>query len=391
MSLIPSLVRLKNVLDEAVRQYWICNACRLCNDLCPVFTVMSSKPIIEHRDTVLLANLCYDHRDCYYSCPYVPPHEFSVNIPEINRRVRLETYSNLNFNIIKTMWGKVILAALTIPIILMWIIYGKNIFVGGPISFYRLIPKDVIVIAGTISVLYIIAWAIAILARYDRMLGPGYRPSLSTLPRTLKNIFLHHWFEKIHYPGDEWGNTRYVYHILIFYGLGLDIIATILGFYYEDFLHIMSPFSLANPVVIIGIVGGVMIIIGTVIAFYARYVSAISQRFMPISAIDFAFAIVLFLVALTGVLVLLFRVFYPSEPYLTYTILLIHLTLVYYFFILAPFTTTMPHILVRAWSLWIYETIVSRNWKIEPGRMLVNLPKHKHTKNPNKHVPTYRR
>ena len=39
-----------------------------------------------------LANLCHDCRGCYFACPFSPPHEFLLNLPQAFSLVRAETY-----------------------------------------------------------------------------------------------------------------------------------------------------------------------------------------------------------------------------------------------------------------------------------------------------------
>ena len=356
MSLIAGLIRARELLEEGVRQYTICNACRYCEGYCPVWPILHSKPLVTHGEVILLANLCYDHRDCYYACPYTPPHEFNINIPRLNRDVRLWTYSELTLNMTKTNWGKVVLALLFLPVIAMWALYWHNIFSPGPINFYKLIPKNTIILAGFTTLAYLLGWALWFIIKFNRFIGPEYRPSPSALLPAIKDLLMHRWFGDMHYPRDWYGNTRLIYHILIFYGFAMDLIATILGAIYEDILHVESPFPLINPTVIIGLIGGLMIITGSLIALHARYVSVKAQRFMAVSAIDVALVIELLLVALTGVLVLIFRSI--DNAIATYTMLLIHYTLIYALFITSPLTTTMPHIILRPYTYWIYKSIV---------------------------------
>ena len=362
-SFVSELIKLKPLLDEAVRQYLICDSCRLCNaDLCPVFGTIEAgpraePPLISTKDVIFYANVCYDHRDCYYACPYVPPHEFNVDIPKLNREIRLNIYSELTFNLLKSIWGRIVLVLLFIPVIVMWVLEAPHVFITYPISFYNVMPKIDIVISGLVVLVYLIVLAIYMILRYNSMIGPVYRPKLSTLFGTIKDILVHNWFPDMHYPSWYWSDTRFIYHILIFYGFTLDLIATIIGAIYEDVLHIPSPFPITNPAVITGAIGGVMIIIGAIIALYARYVSIKEQKFVQVGTIDMIFVITLLLTALTGLLVLSFRLI--NMIMAMNIMLLVHLTFIYALFVIMPLTSTMPHIVLRAYSLWIYNSIVN--------------------------------
>src|SRR5262249_13456109 len=87
---VPDL--LSDPLKEAERQMVICNACRYCLGYCAVFPAMERRESFGRKDLLYLANLCFDCRDCYYACPYAPPHEFAVNVPKVFAQLRTETY-----------------------------------------------------------------------------------------------------------------------------------------------------------------------------------------------------------------------------------------------------------------------------------------------------------
>ena len=70
----------------------VCNACRYCEGLCPVFRAIETRREFAKGDVFYLANLCHDCRACYYACMFTPPHEFAVNIPQILSEARVESY-----------------------------------------------------------------------------------------------------------------------------------------------------------------------------------------------------------------------------------------------------------------------------------------------------------
>src|SRR5690349_11850519 len=83
---------MKALLAEADRQLTICNACRYCEGYCAVWPAMELRRTFKDSDILYLSNLCFDCRACYYACQFAPPHQFSVNIPEIFSQIRAETY-----------------------------------------------------------------------------------------------------------------------------------------------------------------------------------------------------------------------------------------------------------------------------------------------------------
>ena len=346
-------------LEEAIRQYTICNACRYCEGYCPVWPTLSSRTFVDREDVTFMANLCLDRRDCYYACPYVPGvHEFAINIPEVNRRLRDETYLELTFNALRSRIGKAIFALMFIPILALWLIFLPALRIPVSPSFYALVPKDVIIYAGTAALVYLIAIAAHALLSYSRRIGPRYRPRLRALPRTISDILGHSWFSDAHYPGEAEGNVRLIYHPLMFYGFLLDLMSTLTGMVYEDVLGVSSPFPLTNPTVILGLVGGVMLTAGAGLAIYARVVSYRGQRFVSASPFDSALAPILLSVAVTGLSILAARM--AAAYYAMYLLLLVHYSLIYTLFVLAPLSTTFLHALIRPYSLWIYNSTVNR-------------------------------
>ena len=81
---------LTGTIAEARRQIEICNACRYCEGYCAVFPAINRERVFADGDIMQLAHLCHNCRGCYYSCQYIPPHEFAVNIPRILAETRAE-------------------------------------------------------------------------------------------------------------------------------------------------------------------------------------------------------------------------------------------------------------------------------------------------------------
>ena len=63
-----------DLFAEANRQLVICNACRYCEGLCPVFRAIETRRDFGKGDVFYLANLCHDCRACYSACMFTPPH-----------------------------------------------------------------------------------------------------------------------------------------------------------------------------------------------------------------------------------------------------------------------------------------------------------------------------
>jgi citrate/tricarballylate utilization protein len=80
-------------LQEANRLMTVCNSCRYCEGLCAVFPAMEMRRSFADGDLNYLANLCHSCGACYYDCQFVPPHQFSVNVPRTLAVIRAESYA----------------------------------------------------------------------------------------------------------------------------------------------------------------------------------------------------------------------------------------------------------------------------------------------------------
>src|SRR6187399_606960 len=72
----------------------VCNACRYCEQYCPVFPAMEQRPAFERVDLAYLAHLCHNCGECLYACQYAPPHEFGINVPRTLAEIRLASYED---------------------------------------------------------------------------------------------------------------------------------------------------------------------------------------------------------------------------------------------------------------------------------------------------------
>src|SRR6187399_3639979 len=70
----------------------VCNACRYCEQYCPVFPAMERRLTFQAADLAYLANLCHNCGECLYACQYAPPHEFGIDVPRTLAEIRLRSY-----------------------------------------------------------------------------------------------------------------------------------------------------------------------------------------------------------------------------------------------------------------------------------------------------------
>src|SRR5262245_32798960 len=85
-------MRLSDLIREGDRTMTVCNACRYCEQFCPVFPAMERRLSFTPADLSYLSNLCHNCGECLYACQYAPPHEFAIAVPRTLARIRLATY-----------------------------------------------------------------------------------------------------------------------------------------------------------------------------------------------------------------------------------------------------------------------------------------------------------
>src|ERR1700743_267873 len=81
------------ILTETDRLMTVCNSCRYCEGLCPVFPAMEMRRAFSDGDLNYLANLCHGCGACYVDCQFSPPHEFNVNVPKTLSTARADSYA----------------------------------------------------------------------------------------------------------------------------------------------------------------------------------------------------------------------------------------------------------------------------------------------------------
>lgn len=345
-------------IEEGIRLLRFCNACRYCEALCPVWRAIEVRKFFGEGDIHYHANLCFDCRACYYACQYVPPHEYNLDPPKVFDDVRLKTYEKFSvseriFKFMSKPFGTVLVTLLSILLTYLYtfILLGGKLFVRHE-EFYSIIPKDVLVVGGLVLGAYIVLVAIyGGLSYWKNIHGKlsdllSVEGHMSALAQVFTHISLTGGGIGCNYPNEEEpGNyLRLITHAMIFYGFIITFLATVLGFIYEDVLHIPSPFPLTNPVVILGLVGGLALTFGIISALILKA----KARKMRSRDMDVSLEALLALVAITGLAVLLLRGTWALGLSFVF-----HMGSVLAFFVVAPFSK-MVHLIYRYLSLVKY-------------------------------------
>jgi citrate/tricarballylate utilization protein len=355
-----------DVIQEAGRQLVICNACRYCEGYCPVFRAIETRRDFKQGDVFYLSNLCHDCRACYYACMFTPPHEFAINIPQILAEARMETYRRWSWpdflgRAFKNRSVTVFLAAgmaALVAVLALLFIPPENLFAVhlGPGAFYEVVPYLAMVAGALILFFYGIAVWLRGGARFwsETRSALNERGNWKTLAAAVEAAlglrYLKGGGPGCFYPDERPSSVRRFYHSLTFWGFLSDFVSTTLAFIYQDFFHILPPYSLTSAPVIFGGVGGVVLILGTGGLIYYKLQSDREPAAAAASGMDYVFLVTLGLTALTGMLTLIFRATTAMG-----SILVLHLACIAALFASAPYGKFV-HAVYRTLALIRYET-----------------------------------
>jgi citrate/tricarballylate utilization protein len=338
---------LPDLIKEVKRQLRICNACRYCEGYCAVWPAMERRTAFEEKDVIFLANLCYNCRECYYACPFTPPHQFNINIPKVMGEVRLETYQKQaapkNASFVFNRPGKFTSLIALASILLM---FAFTSLIGNPSrliqpqsgSFYVIIPYWIIVGAGLIFGAYVLLAYFLDVRSYcikiHGSFGEFFRPRIvwHATKDVVKHTYLRGGGAGCNYPGEGGSLSFMVLHMMVFFGFSFAILATVLAAVSQDVLGMLPPYGILTLPVFFGILGGVLMVMGTSILLYFKATSKKEPSARNMLSLDNAFLITLDLVAITGFLTLVLR-----DNSLLGIIFVLHLGIVLALFLTAPY------------------------------------------------------
>lgn len=336
-------------LREADRLMTICNSCRYCEGLCAVFPAMEMRRAFMDGDLNYLANLCHGCGACYADCQFSPPHEFEVNVPMTLATLRKESYESYAWPPFMASAfrknGLVIAVATALCVSLFmtgfaaWhdpeTLFGTHV---GPGAFYKLMPHNTMVLLFGGAFFYAcIAMAMGLRGFWRDITSPDV-PAEQILPiwQAMKDATSLKYLDgggvgcmnEDEAPTDR----RRLFHHFTFYGFALCFAATSVATLYHYLFDREAPYPWWDLPVVLGTFGGGGLIIGPVglLAAKVRRDRMLIDR--DSLGMDVAFIAMLFMVGLTGMLLLFFR----ATP-LMGILLALHLGFVFSFFITAPY------------------------------------------------------
>jgi len=318
----------------------VCNACRYCEQYCPVFPAMEDRLAFGKADLAYLSNLCHNCGECLYACQYAPPHEFGINVPLTLSRIRLQSYEDY-------CWPKCVGAAFRRQALLTTIalVVGFTSLMllsrrAGPAdpppagTFYAVVPYEIMVtLFSGVFLFVMLALSIGVW-RFQRAIQGGPR-STGTAAALRDVLTLRHLHGSgVDCPSGEEKRSpwRRWFHHCTFYGFALCFASTSVAAIYHHVFDWTAPYAYTSLPVVLGTVGGVGLVIGPAGLLVLRRRRDPALGVTVQDGLDESFIALLLLTSVTGLALLVLR-----EQAVMRTLLVVHLAAVLALFLTLPY------------------------------------------------------
>jgi citrate/tricarballylate utilization protein len=325
----------------------VCNACRYCEQFCPVFPAMENRLSFAEADLSYLSNLCHNCGECLYACQYAPPHEFGINVPRTLAEIRAHSYEACCWPsfLSSAFRHHNLLTGLGLAGALIALVSGVVVFVNegmfprpaGAGDFYGVLPHHVTVaLFGGVFLSVVVAMAIGVIRFWrDLRIGEAYDLSTADLTRALRDVLT---LRHLRASGSDCTSAeeqraplRRWFHHATFYGFLLCCASTSVAAIYHMFGW-PAPYPYSSLPVLLGIAGGAGLLIGPagLLIVRARRDPALGDSTQR--GLDDSFIALLCLTSLTGFLLLALR-----ERAIMSALLVVHLGAVLALFVTLPY------------------------------------------------------
>lgn len=256
------------LMTDGKRQMQVCNSCRYCEGYCAVWHAIEHRREFTDKDMVYLANLCHDCRECFFACPFATPHEFGINPPKLFSGIREESYKKyaIASPLGKLNFWVVTVIALVVLVLFASVTHGFSAIFHrhlGTGAFYQVLSESMLTVIFMILGLWMVVSWITGAARYWRDIKSpkSEKVQLVDVKEAIAYAAKLKYLDKGSVEEKLPASRKWLHHF-VFYGFLLDLASTTLGAIYSHVLNIQAPYPVYNPVVILGVLGGIGIIIG---------------------------------------------------------------------------------------------------------------------------------
>lgn len=369
-------MRLDDLTSQGAHTLTVCNACRYCEQYCPVFPAVEERTTFACTDLAYLANLCHNCGECLYACQYAPPHEFGINVPRTLAGIRVASYEAYAWprGLASAFRAHSILTALALVIAFSVIMLRVARLTGSssrPVDgdFYAVVPHGVMVaLFGGAFAFAVIAIAIGVTRFMRDAAGssalsaaaaakaddrPSRVRSIGAAWRALRDgATLRHLHgngadcvsdEEERHPWRRWS------HHGVLGGFVLCFASTVVAAVYHTVFGWVAPYAYTSVPVALGTLGGVALLGGCAGLWVLRTRRDASLGDPAQDGPDQAFIALLFIVSFTGLALLVLR----ESPAMG-RLLALHLGGVLALFVTLPYGKFV-HGVYRLVALWVYE------------------------------------
>ena len=326
----------------------VCNACRYCEQYCPVFPAMENRLTFPRADLAYLANLCHNCGECLFACQYAPPHEFGINVPRVLAEIRAHTYEEY-------CWPRFLGAAFrrhglvtslalaaafaAVMLAAAWALNPDALLrPGSGADFYSVVPHDVMVLLFGGVGLFVLAALVVAVTRFRRDIGRTGRERaqpgapLAALRDALTLRHLHASGEDCTTAEEHRTPWRRWFHHLTFYGFALCFASTSVAAVYHTVFGWIAPYGVTSLPVVLGTAGGIGLLVGPagLLALRRRRDPALGDPAQD--GLDEGFIALLWLTSATGLALLVLR----HAPVMG-LLLVVHLGVVLALFVTLPY------------------------------------------------------
>jgi len=298
----------------------VCNACRYCEQYCPVFPAMEERVLFAKADLTYLANLCHNCGECLYACQFAPPHEFGINVPQTLARIRVRSYEDHSWppafgaafrhHGVATALGLVGVLTL-LMLVATWVMNPTGLRQPSG-DFYAVVPHGVMVsLFGGVGVFVLLALGMGLRAFWGEVQPSGPRSTGQDLWRALVDaLTLRHLHttgvdcttaEDMRRPWRRW------FHHCTLYGFMLCFASTSVAAIYHIVFGWHAPYAYTSLPVLLGTVGGLGLLVGPAGLLAVRRQRDPDLGDAEQKGLDEAFIVLLWLTSLTGLVLLVLR------------------------------------------------------------------------------------